>query len=178
MSKKRKVLITGCAGFIGASLSKRFLKDNYEVIGIDNINDYYDQNLKLARLKDIDNYKIENKSCWKFYKSSINNEVAINEIFKEEKPNIVINLAAQAGVRFSVDNPEEYRQSNLNGFFNILENCRNNYVEHLLYASSSSVYGANREYPFTEDQKISTPLSFYAATKISLIATSLLIEVL
>ena len=167
MSKKRKVLITGCAGFIGASLSKRFLKDNYEVIGIDNINDYYDQNLKLARLKDIDNYKIENKSCWKFYKSSINNEVAINQIFKEEKPNIVINLAAQAGVRFSVNNPEAYTKSNLNGFFNILENCRNNYVEHLLYASSSSVYGANREYPFTEDQKISTPLSFYAATKIS-----------
>ena len=167
MSKKRKVLITGCAGFIGASLSKRFLKDNYKVIGIDNINDYYDQNLKSDRLKDIDNYRIYKKSCWKFYKTSINNEVAINEIFKEEKPNIVINLAAQAGVRFSVNNPEAYTKSNLNGFFNILENCRNNYVEHLLYASSSSVYGANREYPFTEDQKISKPLSFYAATKIS-----------
>ena len=167
MLKKRKVLITGCAGFIGASLSKRFLKDDYKVIGIDNINDYYDQNLKFARLKDIDNYATVNKSRWKFYKSSIDNVVAINKIFRDEKPHIVVNLAAQAGVRFSVDNPNTYTQSNLNGFFNILESCRNNNVEHLIYASSSSVYGANKEYPFTEDQKINTPLSFYAATKIS-----------
>ncbi len=167
MYKKKKVLITGCAGFIGAYLSKRFLKDDFRVIGVDNINNYYDKNLKFSRLKAIDDYVIDNKLSWRFYKNSIDNMVEINNIFKEEKPNIVINLAAQAGVRFSVNNPEAYTQSNLNGFFNILENCRKNNVEHLVYASSSSVYGLSKEYPFTEDQKINTPLSFYAATKIS-----------
>ena len=168
MNKFEKVvLITGCAGFIGAALSKRFLAANFKVIGIDNLNDYYDRQLKYERLKDIEDSIKNKKYLWDFFKISIENILEINDIFSKNKPNIVINLAAQAGVRFSIKNPASYVKSNLNGFFNILENCKNHKVEHLVYASSSSVYGRNNDYPFTENQKIDKPLSFYAATKIS-----------
>ena len=168
MNKYEKVvLITGCAGFIGAALSKRFLAANYKVIGIDNLNNYYDIKLKYDRLKVIEDFIKDRKNLWEFFKVSIENIVEIKDIFIKNKPDIVINLAAQAGVRFSIDNPGSYVNSNLNGFFNILENCKDNKVEHLVYASSSSVYGGNDNYPFTENQKINKPLSFYAATKIS-----------
>mgnify|MGYP001472933448 CR=1 FL=1 len=164
---EKVVLITGCAGFIGAALSKRFLAANFKVIGIDNLNNYYDRRLKYDRLKDIENSVKNKKYLWDFFKISVENILEINDIFSKNKPNIVINLAAQAGVRFSIKNPATYVKSNLNGFFNILENCKNHNVEHLVYASSSSVYGGNNDYPFTENQKIDKPLSFYAATKIS-----------
>ncbi|WP_288258497.1 NAD-dependent epimerase/dehydratase family protein [uncultured Prochlorococcus sp.] len=168
MNKFEKVvLITGCAGFIGAALTKRFLAENFKVIGIDNLNDYYDRQLKYDRLRDIENSVNNKKYLWDFFKISLENVSEIKNIFKKNKPNIVINLAAQAGVRFSIKNPDSYVNSNLNGFFNILENCKNYNVEHLVYASSSSVYGGNNDYPFTENQKIDKPLSFYAATKIS-----------
>ena len=166
-SINKHVLITGCAGFIGAALSKRFLRDKYKVTGIDNINDYYDQNLKISRLEDIKNFSNLKSGQWDFYKISIDDKNKIEDIFLEKKPNIVINLAAQAGIRFSIENPGSYFKSNLNGFFNILECCRNHKVEHLVYASSSSVYGANIDYPFCEKHIVNTPLSFYAATKIS-----------
>tara|TARA_B100000282_G_scaffold73279_1_gene50007 strand:+ start:3217 stop:4233 length:1017 start_codon:yes stop_codon:yes gene_type:complete len=168
MNKFEKVvLITGCAGFIGAALTKRFLAENFKVIGIDNLNDYYDRQLKYDRLRDIENSVKNKKYLWDFFKISLENVSEIKNIFRKNKPNIVINLAAQAGVRFSIKNPDSYVNSNLNGFFNILENCKNYNVEHLVYASSSSVYGGNNDYPFTENQKIDKPLSFYAATKIS-----------
>jgi len=163
----KNVLITGCAGFIGASLSKRFLRDKYKVTGIDDINDYYDQNLKISRLEDIKNYSNIRSGQWDFYKISIDDKNKVENIFLEKKPNIVINLAAQAGIRFSIQNPSSYVKSNLNGFFNILESCKKYNVAHLVYASSSSVYGANIDYPFCENHIVNTPLSFYAATKIS-----------
>lgn len=166
-SLNKVILVTGCAGFIGASLSKKFLREGFNVIGIDNINNYYDQNLKLARLKDIEDLKNIKKNSWKFLKVSIHDENALNKIFLENKPDIVINLAAQAGVRYSIMHPEYYVQSNLIGFFNILDNCKKYKVDHLVYASSSSVYGSNIEYPFRENDNISNPLSFYAATKLS-----------
>ncbi len=167
MNNNLTILITGCAGFIGAALTKKFLSLNYKVVGIDNINDYYDQNLKFSRLNEIHTYAKEKKCLWKFFEVSICDKYEISKVFLDNKPNIVVNLAAQAGVRFSIKNPEAYLESNLNGFFNILENCRVNNVNHLVYASSSSVYGSNKEYPFDEEQKVNQPLSFYAATKIS-----------
>lgn len=133
MIKKNKiVLITGCAGFIGAALVKRFLSEDFKVLGIDNINDYYDQNLKLSRLEDIKKYASNKKDFWSFYKISIDNMEALQDIFLENKPDIVINLAAQAGIRFSIKKPDLYFKSNLNGFFNILENCKKHKVEHLV----------------------------------------------
>ncbi len=164
---EKVILITGCAGFIGAALTKKFLTENYRVIGIDNLNDYYDQNLKKDRLKDINNFVESNNDIWDFHKLSIDNLEAINSVFSDTKPNIVINLAAQAGVRYSINNPESYFNSNLIGFFNILENCKKHKVDHLVYASSSSVYGSNNKYPFNENEALNQPLSFYAATKIS-----------
>ena len=150
MKKKDKlVLITGCAGFIGAALSKKFIKQGFNVLGIDNLNNYYDKNLKISRLKEIEkNIRLEGKS-WKFLKISIEDKIEIDKVFHETKPNIVINLAAQAGVRYSIENPNSYFNSNLIGFFNILENCKIHKIEHLVYASSSSVYGANNKYPFS-----------------------------
>ena len=152
------VLITGCAGFIGAALAKKFLKENYKVIGIDNLNDYYDPSLKISRLKEIDDYVKDNNYIWEFFELSICDKDAVGKVFIDKKPDIVVNLAAQAGVRFSIKNPAIYVDSNLNGFFNILENCRLNKVEHLVYASSSSVYGSNKEYPFNEEQNVNKPL--------------------
>lgn len=167
----KKILITGAAGFIGHHLSKLLLKNGYEVVGIDNINDYYDVNLKLARLEDlgIDTSKIEyNKAVQgkiKFIKLDLVDKDNILELFKNEKFNFVMNLAAQAGVRYSLINPHAYVDSNITGFLNILEGCRAYPVEHLLYASSSSVYGLSEEIPFNTNSHTDHPLAMYAASK-------------
>lgn len=153
-------LITGAAGFIGAFLSKRLLEQGCKVIGIDNINDYYDIRLKYVRLEKLDAF--EN---FTFIKGDISDKDMIMKAFAEHKPNVVVNLAAQAGVRYSIDNPDVYIQSNIIGFFNILEACRTNPVKHLVYASSSSVYGSNKKVPFEETDFVDHPVSLYAATK-------------
>src|SRR5699024_1540454 len=153
------ILVTGSAGFIGSHLSKRLLKEGHKVIGVDNINDYYSPQLKKDRLKQLDN------DNFTFIKTDLENLDTINQVFKEHKPNIVINLAAQAGVRYSLENPHAYINSNIVGFTNILEACRHHQVEHLIYASSSSVYGANTTKPFSTSDNIDHPLSLYAATK-------------
>ena len=167
MQNNGPILITGAAGFIGSFLVKKFLGSGFQVIGIDNINSYYDKNLKLKRLKNIKEYSIKNNFNWLFYKSNIEDKNYMRQIFLDKKPQIVVNLAAQAGVRYSIVNPYSYVESNLLGFSNILDLCQTHDVKHLVYASSSSVYGANKEFPFSEEQKVDTPLSFYAATKIS-----------
>ncbi len=167
MQNNGPILITGAAGFIGSFLVKKFLGSGFQVIGIDNINSYYDKNLKLKRLKNIKEYSIKNNFNWLFYKSNIEDKNYMRQIFLDTKPQIVVNLAAQAGVRYSIVNPSSYVKSNLLGFSNILDLCHTHDVKHLVYASSSSVYGANKEFPFSEEQKVDTPLSFYAATKIS-----------
>ncbi|GEN81817.1 NAD-dependent epimerase [Sporosarcina luteola] len=154
-----KIVVTGAAGFIGFNLVKKILELNHSVIGIDNMNDYYEVSLKENRLKEIhdDNFTL--------HKIDLENREAVNMIFKTEKPNIVINLAAQAGVRYSLENPHSYIDSNITGFVNILEACRHNKVDQLIYASSSSVYGANTALPFSTSNNIDHPLSLYAATK-------------
>ncbi len=167
MQNNGPILITGAAGFIGSFLVKKFLGSGFQVIGIDNINSYYDKNLKLKRLKNIKEYSIKNNFSWLFYKSNIEDKNHLRKIFLDSKPQIVVNLAAQAGVRYSIVNPSSYVKSNLLGFSNILDLCQTHDVRHLVYASSSSVYGASKEYPFSEGHKVDTPLSFYAATKIS-----------
>ena len=167
MHNNGSVLITGAAGFIGSFLVKKFLRSGYQVIGIDNINSYYDKNLKLKRLENIKEYSNKNNLNWLFYKSNIEDKNHMNQIFLDTKPQIVVNLAAQAGVRYSIVNPSSYVKSNLLGFSNILNLCQTHDIKHLVYASSSSVYGATKEYPFSEEQKVDSPLSFYAATKIS-----------
>lgn len=154
-----KILITGTAGFIGSHLSKKLISQGHEVVGIDNINDYYDVTIKEDRLKSIGT---EN---FTFYKINLEDDSAMDEIFKNEKPQVVVNLAAQAGVRYSLENPRAYIDSNIVGFTNILECSRHNKVEHLIYASSSSVYGANTSKPFATSDNIDHPLSLYAATK-------------
>ena len=155
-----KVLVTGAAGFIGAFLSKKLLETtDYQIVGIDNLNDYYDVSLKEARLD-----MLKNKN-FQFVKGDISDKVFIDKLFKENKFDIVVNLAAQAGVRHSIDHPDVYIQSNIIGFYNILEACRYHPVEHLVYASSSSVYGGNKKVPFSTDDKVDNPVSLYAATK-------------
>ena len=154
--------ITGSSGFIGSNLAKRILneEDNVLVIGLDNMNNYYDVKIKewrLAQLNKFDNFK--------FIKGDLADKETVENIFKEYHPNIVVNLAAQAGVRYSITNPDAYIQSNLIGFYNILECCRNYPVEHLVYASSSSVYGSNKKVPYSTDDKVDNPVSLYAATK-------------
>lgn len=157
---KEKILVTGSAGFIGSHLSKSLLDDGFEVCGIDNINDYYDPRLKLDRLEDLKTY--ENFS---FKKVDISDQSKLSKCFKDFKPKKVVNLAAQAGVRYSIENPYAYAQSNLIGFLNIIELCRHNDVEGLIYASSSSVYGGNKKIPFSIDDKTNKPLALYGATK-------------
>lgn len=153
-------LITGAAGFIGYFLSRRLLEQGCRVIGIDNINDYYNINLKYARME-----KLKPFELFTFIKGDISDKEMIIKTFEEYKPNIVVNLAAQAGVRYSIENPDVYIQSNIIGFFNILEACRYHPVDHLVYASSSSVYGANKKVPFSESDFVDNPISLYAATK-------------
>ncbi|ERK32128.1 GDP-mannose 4,6-dehydratase [Clostridium intestinale] len=160
LDKNKTYLITGAAGFIGFYLSKKLLEKGCRVIGIDNINDYYDVNLKYTRLE-----KLKPFEKFTFIKEDISNKSEVLEIFEKYKPNIVVNLAAQAGVRYSIENPDVYIGSNIVGFFNILEACRYNPVEHLVYASSSSVYGSNKKVPFEETDFVDTPVSLYAATK-------------
>jgi len=160
LNADKKILVTGAAGFIGYYLSERLLDMGCEVVGIDNLNDYYDVSLKHARLNLLKPY-----SKIKFHKINLANKPAIDKLFADEKFDIVVNLAAQAGVRYSITNPEAYINSNIVGFFNILEACLHNPVEHLVYASSSSVYGTNKKVPFSTDDKVDNPVSLYAATK-------------
>jgi len=155
-----KVLVTGSAGFIGHALSHRLLQRGDEVIGVDNMNDYYDVNLKRARLLNLTGY-----TDFSFVEASLEDNSAIQRVFKQEKPVKVVNLAAQAGVRYSLKNPHAYVASNIAGFTNILEACRHNAVEHLVYASSSSVYGATTTMPFSVSQSVDHPVSLYAASK-------------
>ena len=161
--KNKKILVTGAAGFIGAALVERFLEDEVKIIGIDNFNDYYNPLLKQKRVENIAR-KDKNKIC-KIHNINLKDKNNLNQIFENYKPNIVVNLAAQAGVRYSLENPDTYAESNLLGFLNILEGCRNFNVEHLIYASSSSVYGGNKIMPFKENHIVDHPLSLYAATK-------------
>lgn len=170
--KGKKVLVTGAAGFIGANLVLRLLQGNEvsRVVGIDNLNDYYDPAIKDWRLSEIRAAAEQDESRWKFVRGDIADAQTVKELFAEEKPELVVNLAAQAGVRYSITNPDAYIQSNLIGFYNILEACRHSYdsgegVQHLVYASSSSVYGTNRKVPFSTEDKVDDPVSLYAATK-------------
>ena len=157
------VLVTGAAGFIGAALSKRLLQRGDRVVGIDNLNDYYDPTLKQARLREIE--AAASSDAWRFERMSLEDGDALMNLCAAEHPSVVVNLAAQAGVRYSLENPAAYIQSNLVGFGHILESCRHNGVGHLVYASSSSVYGGNRNLPFHEGQAVNHPVSLYAASK-------------
>lgn len=184
----KTILVTGAAGFIGSNLVKRLFNDvrNINVIGIDSITDYYDVNIKYERLQKIKqslrvivnqrtslnevgvesgSYQGQNGSSWTFVHASIADKEAVEKIFTENKISVVVNLAAQAGVRYSITNPDAYIQSNLIGFYNIIEACRHHEVEHLVYASSSSVYGSNKKVPYSTDDKVDNPVSLYAATK-------------
>ena len=165
--KEKSILVTGAAGFIGANLVLELLRSDeaFDIVGIDNLNDYYDISIKEFRLKQIENLAQNNNSSWKFVKGNIADKQLINKLFEENKFDIVVNLAAQAGVRYSIENPDVYVESNLIGFYNILEACRHNPVEHLVYASSSSVYGSNKKVPYSTDDKVDNPVSLYAATK-------------
>lgn len=160
----KTILVTGAAGFIGSNLVLSLFKDGpCHIIGIDNMNDYYDVSIKEYRLKEIDSNIKDNK--WTFIKGSIADKELIEKLFDDYKPSIVVNLAAQAGVRYSITNPDAYIESNIIGFYNILEACRHHEVEHLVYASSSSVYGSNKKVPYSTDDKVDNPVSLYAATK-------------
>lgn len=160
------ILITGAAGFIGSNLVLQLLKTEKDVkiIGLDNLNDYYDVNLKYYRLQKIEN-EVKHNDNWQFIKGNLADKELINKIFKENSIDIVVNLAAQAGVRYSIINPDAYIESNIIGFYNILEACRHYPVKHLVYASSSSVYGGNKKIPFAETDMVDNPVSLYAATK-------------
>ncbi len=160
-----KILVTGCAGFIGYHVSKRILEKGFTLIGFDNINAYYDQNLKNARIRELNNFKSDFKGEFVFVKGDLEDKDLLIDTFCNHNPDIVINLAAQAGVRYSLQNPSAYIQSNLVGFGNILEMCRKNNVNHLIYASSSSVYGGNTKTPFSERDSVDHPISLYAASK-------------
>ena len=158
----KTILVTGAAGFIGSNLVKELYNrfSDIKVIGFDSVNDYYDVNLKEYRLTELKNFK-----NFTFIKGNIADKTLVEKVFEEYKPEIVVNLAAQAGVRYSITNPDAYLESNLIGFFNILEACRHNKVEHLVYASSSSVYGMNKKIPYSTEDKVDNPVSLYAATK-------------
>ena len=162
------ILVTGSAGFIGSNLVKRLMKDvkGATIVGIDNMNEYYDVRLKEYRLKELESLNAQLSTVnYQFIKGDIADKGTIDGLFEQYKPAVVVNLAAQAGVRYSITNPDAYIQSNLIGFYNILEACRNWPVEHLVYASSSSVYGSNKKVPYSTDDKVDNPVSLYAATK-------------
>ena len=159
---QKTILVTGVAGFIGSNLVKELYNrfSGIKVIGFDSVNDYYDVNLKEYRLTELKNFK-----NFTFIKGNIADKALVEKVFEEYKPEIVVNLAAQAGVRYSITNPDAYLESNLIGFFNILEACRHNKVEHLVYASSSSVYGMNKKIPYSTEDKVDNPVSLYAALR-------------
>lgn len=159
----KTVLVTGAAGFIGSNLVKRLFHEfkDIKIVGIDSITDYYDVNIKCGRLQEIEALGRD----WTFVKANISDKGIVNDLFSKYHFSVVVNLAAQAGVRYSITNPDAYIESNLIGFYNILEACRNNEVEHLVYASSSSVYGSNKKVPYSTDDKVDNPVSLYAATK-------------
>ncbi|MGM9673869.1 MAG: NAD-dependent epimerase/dehydratase family protein [Bacteroidaceae bacterium] len=166
----KTILVTGVAGFIGSNLTKRLLNDfeRIKVVGIDSITDYYDVSLKHERLRELEHMDEElgmKGSCFQFIKGNIADKTLVDKLFDEYHPQVVVNLAAQAGVRYSITNPDSYIESNLIGFYNILEACRHHAVEHLVYASSSSVYGSNKKIPYSTDDKVDNPVSLYAATK-------------
>ena len=172
--QNKTILVTGAAGFIGSNLVLELLRtaSPVKIVGIDNMNDYYDVSIKEYRLKEIGSLAASHsESAWTFLKGSISDRELVQKVFTEYKPQIVVNLAAQAGVRYSITNPDAYIESNLIGFYNILEACRHSYdngetgVEHLVYASSSSVYGSNKKVPYSTDDKVDNPVSLYAATK-------------
>ena len=172
--KNKIILVTGAAGFIGSNLVMELLREvnSVHIVGIDNMNDYYDVSIKEYRLQQIGELAEQHsESSWNFIRGSIADKALIDQIFEEYKPAVVVNLAAQAGVRYSITNPDVYIESNLIGFYNILEACRHSYdgeqtgVEHLVYASSSSVYGSNKKVPYSTEDKVDNPVSLYAATK-------------
>ena len=163
----KAVLVTGAAGFIGCNLCKKLLADYdcAELVGLDSITDYYDVNIKYERLKEIESLAAVNGKKWTFVKANLADKVILHDLFEKYRFAVVVNLAAQAGVRYSITNPDAYIQSNLIGFYNILEACRHFEVEHLVYASSSSVYGSNKKIPYSTEDKVDNPVSLYAATK-------------
>ena len=164
----KTLLVTGAAGFIGSNLVTELLNsfNSIRIVGIDNMNDYYDVSLKEYRLQEIEKTANSNNECsWHFIKGNIADRALIDKCFEDYKFDVVVNLAAQAGVRYSITNPDAYIESNLIGFYNVLEACRNHPVEHLVYASSSSVYGTNKKIPYSTDDKVDNPVSLYAATK-------------
>ena len=172
--QNKTILVTGAAGFIGSNLVLELLRtaSPVKIVGIDNMNDYYDVSIKEYRLKEIKSLAASHpESAWTFLKGAISDRELVQKVFAEYKPEIVVNLAAQAGVRYSITNPDAYIESNLIGFYHILEACRHSYdngetgVEHLVYASSSSVYGSNKKVPYSTDDKVDNPVSLYAATK-------------
>lgn len=164
----KTVLVTGAVGFIGANLVMRLLKTckGVTVVGLDNVNDYYDVSIKEYRILEIEKIvSLKTENTWKFVKGNLADKSLVEKIFADYKPQVVVNLAAQAGVRYSITNPDVYIESNIIGFYNILEACRNYPVEHLVYASSSSVYGSNKKVPYSTEDKVDNPVSLYAATK-------------
>ena len=163
----KTVFVTGAAGFIGSNLAMELLRSsaNAKIVGIDNVNDYYDVSIKEYRLKKIEELAARSQNEWEFVRGDIADKPLMDELFARYRPAVVVNLAAQAGVRYSITNPDAYVQSNLIGFYNVLECCRNFPVEHLVYASSSSVYGSNKKVPYSTDDRVDNPVSLYAATK-------------
>ena len=161
------VLVTGAAGFVGSNLVKELIRTvgDIKIIGLDSVNDYYDPAIKEYRLSEIDALANESSAEWIFIRGNLADKALIEEIFKTHAPRVVVNLAAQAGVRYSITNPDAYIEANIIGFYNILEACRHYPVEHLVYASSSSVYGSNKKIPYSTDDKVDNPVSLYAATK-------------
>ena len=166
--RNKTVLVTGAAGFIGSNLVMELLRtvEGIQIVGLDNMNDYYDVSIKEYRLREIEKLALEHTDCtWEFVKGNLADRALIDKLFETYGFAVVVNLAAQAGVRYSITNPDVYIESNIIGFYNILEACRNHPVEHLVYASSSSVYGTNKKIPYSTDDKVDNPVSLYAATK-------------